>query len=179
MNVSFREITEQDLDMIREWRMHPEVTRYMLTDPVLTPEDQHKWFDFIRQAPDRRDWIITYEAVDVGLLSITDIDRTHQRCSFGFYLADPGTRGKGLGISVMSKLCRYAFNDLTLHKIWCMVLASNQAARNLYKKCGFKEEGFHREHIFKNGVFMDTVDMALRKEEWLSTQLPENRQENQ
>ena len=44
MSIHLREIREEDLELIMQWRMDPDITRYMNTDPKLTPEGQRKWF---------------------------------------------------------------------------------------------------------------------------------------
>ena len=44
MSVTLRKVTEGDLEQIMRWRMDPEITRYMNTDPKLTLEGQKKWF---------------------------------------------------------------------------------------------------------------------------------------
>ena len=36
MSVTLRKVTEGDLEQIMRWRMDPEITRYMNTDPKLT-----------------------------------------------------------------------------------------------------------------------------------------------
>ena len=38
MSVALRKINEEDLEQIMRWRMDPEITRYMNTDPKLTLE---------------------------------------------------------------------------------------------------------------------------------------------
>lgn len=43
MSVTLRKVTEGDLEQIMRWRMDPEITRYMNTDPKLTLEGQKKW----------------------------------------------------------------------------------------------------------------------------------------
>ena len=55
----------------------------------------------------------------------------------------------------------YAFGHLNLHKVWCEVIAENTAARDLYTKFGFAEEGVLRQHVFKAGRYLDVVLMAL------------------
>jgi RimJ/RimL family protein N-acetyltransferase len=46
------------------------------------------------------------------------------------------------------------------------VLSTNTRAYNLYKKIGFFEEGIKREEIFRNGIFIDSIIMAILKKEW-------------
>ena len=52
MSVTLRKVTEGDLEQIMRWRMDPEITRYMNTDPKLTLEGQKKWFAKVQQDPD-------------------------------------------------------------------------------------------------------------------------------
>ena len=47
MKLHFRNIKEDDLEMILAWRTNPEVTRYMFTDPDLSLEKQRRWFERI------------------------------------------------------------------------------------------------------------------------------------
>lgn len=43
MGIILRKIKENDLENIIEWRMMPQVTKYMYTDPILTLEEQKIW----------------------------------------------------------------------------------------------------------------------------------------
>ena len=52
MSVTLRKIRESDLETIMNWRMDPEITRYMNTDPRLTLEGQKKWFAAVQDNPD-------------------------------------------------------------------------------------------------------------------------------
>ena len=45
--ITLRAITKKDLEKIMHWRMDPDITRYMNTDPKLTLEGQKKWFSSI------------------------------------------------------------------------------------------------------------------------------------
>ena len=58
MSVTLRKIRETDLEKIMRWRMDPEITRYMNTDPRLTLDGQKKWFAAVRENPDVRYWMI-------------------------------------------------------------------------------------------------------------------------
>lgn len=45
MQVVLRKMCINDMEMVRQWRMMPEVTKYMYTDPIITLEQQIKWYD--------------------------------------------------------------------------------------------------------------------------------------
>ena len=59
--LKLRKINESDLNLIMEWRMKPEVTRFMYTDPVLTIEHQKAWFREVVQDTKNYIRIINYE----------------------------------------------------------------------------------------------------------------------
>lgn len=40
LDIEFRRIQECDLELLRQWRMQPDITKYMNTDPQITVEDQ-------------------------------------------------------------------------------------------------------------------------------------------
>ena len=40
----FRPIREEELQMVMEWRMRPDITKFMYTDPQLTLETQKYGF---------------------------------------------------------------------------------------------------------------------------------------
>ena len=43
MGINLRTIRDDDLEMIMNWRMRPDITKYMNTNPKLTLEGQRKW----------------------------------------------------------------------------------------------------------------------------------------
>ena len=44
-----RKILEDDLEMLMHWRMRPDITYYMNSDPRLTMRDQEKWYGQIQE----------------------------------------------------------------------------------------------------------------------------------
>jgi RimJ/RimL family protein N-acetyltransferase len=42
----------------------------------------------------------------------------------------------------------------------------NKRAERSYEKAGFKKEGTHREHVFKNGKYCDLHIMGILRTEW-------------
>lgn len=166
--VRLRKISPNDLEIIMNWRMLPEVTLYMYTDPTLTIEDQLKWYERVLTSEVDKYWIIQIEqGINVGLISLNNIDYINCQCSWAYYIADVRARGKGLGTMLECNIYDYVFNTLGLNKLWCEVLAFNQNVIAIHQKFGSTIEGEFKHHIKKNGQFFDVVRMAIRKEEWL------------
>ncbi len=177
MSYRLRLIRESDLDTVMRWRMLPEVTRYMYTDPQLTREGQRAWFDRIRQSERDRVWIIEAlpeHAADapapaaqaIGVLSLSDIDQVNQRCAWAYYLGETSARGMGLAKTLELNICTYVFEHLGLAKLWCEVLSFNDRVVALHEKFGSKVEGVLRQHICKNDEFHDVVRMGLLRSDW-------------
>ena len=116
MEVKLVKLSEEDLNMVAKWRMLPEITKYMYTDPIITLESQGKWFKSIEKDSSVRYWIILVDNVKVGLICLTDIDYINKRCYWGYYIADKSARGKGVARLLECNIYDYAFFNLKLNK---------------------------------------------------------------
>jgi len=163
---SLRDVRPEDKQMLLEWRNLPEVAKYMYTDHVITQEEHDRWFETAMKDPSRRYWIIVCDGKDVGLTNICDLDWHNKRCNWGFYIADPNVRGKGIGIFVEYTIIQYVFGELKLSKLCGDLLSFNEAIISMHEKFGFKREGVLRQHVIKNGVSYDVVCIGLLRDEW-------------
>ena len=69
-------------------------------------------------------------------------------------------RGRGYGTEAMELLCRFAFQEMNLHKLKVSVFAFNKAAIRCYEKSGFIQEGLLKSEIFRAGAYQDVVELA-------------------
>jgi UDP-4-amino-4,6-dideoxy-N-acetyl-beta-L-altrosamine N-acetyltransferase len=166
--IKLLQLKESHIEKIRIWRMSKEVSSYMYTDPVINLEEQKKWFEKVRFDKFKKFWVVNVDGLDVGLVSLYDIDWVNERCFWAYYLADPSVRGKGVGGAIELNILRYVFEQMKLNKLCCEVLSSNEKVLEIHKKFGSKVEGLFREHICKNSVFLDVVRLGILKSEWLN-----------
>lgn len=165
--VKLRNIQVEDLEMIMNWRMDPEVTKYMYTDPILTIEKQLHWLESINKDKSYKYWIIELDdETPVGVLNLANIDYQNKKCNWGYYLGSLEARGKGLARKLECNILDYIFYKLGLNKLWCEVFSFNQDVIEIHKKFGSKVEGIHKDHIFKNGEFYDVISMGIIKSQW-------------
>lgn len=164
--MELRKVMIDDLEMLLQWRMDPEVTRFMYTDPKLTIEDQKEWFTSIQKDETSRYWIIRFDGIDIGLINITKIDTVHKRCLWAYYIADMSMRGKGIGKDLECNIYDYVFQNLGLEKLCCEVFSFNEKVVQIHERFGSRREGYYRNHIWKNGISYDVVAMAILKGEW-------------
>lgn len=166
MSIRLIKITNNDLELIAKWRMLPEVTAYMYTDPVLTLDGQMKWFDYINNRKDCKYWIIEFNEKKIGVINLCNIDYYNKRCSWAYYIGDMCFRAKGIGKTLECNIYDYVFNTLNLNKLCCEVFSSNEKVIKLHEIFGSDIEGKLKEHIFKNGAFHDIVIMGISKNKW-------------
>lgn len=164
--VSCRAMREEDSEMVRNWRMLPDITRFMNTDPVITLEGQIKWFHKQKENPDNFLWIIEVDDVPAGVLTILDWDRQNQRCSSGLYMAVKEKRSLELAMQLEWSLYDFVFDQLKVNKTFAEIFALNKGLIRLKKMCGSEVEGVLKQHVYKNGEFYDIVIMAIDKNTW-------------
>ena len=68
--------------------------------------------------------------------------------------------GRGVGSTLLRSLCDYADNWLGLLRLELEVYADNHRAQALYRRFGFVQEGVHRCHAMRDGVYVDSLSMA-------------------
>lgn len=164
--VTLRDVTEGDRERLLAWRNSPDVAAYMYSDHVISREEHDRWFDGLAGDPGRRYWVIETNGRPVGLANLADISRAHGRCAWAYYLADPSVRGLGVGSYVEYWVLEHVFGDLGLRKLWCEVLASNEAVWKLHMRYGFRQEALFRAHVVKAGRTQDVVGLGILAEEW-------------
>ena len=83
----------------------------------------------------------------------------------GYWLAKPYW-GQGLMTAAVRAVCRYAFEVLQVHKLEAKVFDKNTGSWRVLEKCGFKLEGYIREHDYRHGEFLDDREYGLLRREW-------------
>ena len=73
----------------------------------------------------------------------------------------PDARGQGFGSDALRVLCRFAFEMMNLNRLELEYVGSNDRARRVYEKAGFREEGRRRDAYFILGRYEDAVVMGL------------------
>jgi UDP-4-amino-4,6-dideoxy-N-acetyl-beta-L-altrosamine N-acetyltransferase len=164
--VRLRPLRAEDSPLLHTWRNLPDVARFMYSDHVISAEEHAKWFAAIADDHRRQYWLIEMDGAPVGLANLYDIDPAHRRCGWAYYLAEPSTRGRGIGTYVEYFVLGHVFEKMGLNKLYCEVLASNEAVWSFHEKVGFKREALYRAHVFKNGAFEDVIGLAMRAHEW-------------
>lgn len=167
MDVFMKRLREEDLEMVMEWRMRPNITKYLNTDPILTIESQKEWFYKLQQDKSQIKWVIYVGSRPAGVISLADIDRVNLRCSWGYYIAETDVRSLKLTACLEWNLYDYVFLNLKLNKLSNETFVANKEVAKIHQLCGSRIDGVLRQHIYKKGVFYDVAVGSILREEWL------------
>ncbi|MCY3413625.1 MAG: GNAT family N-acetyltransferase [Candidatus Heimdallarchaeota archaeon] len=111
-------------------------------------------------------FIITDEEDEfIGTIGLFQVDRINRRAELGIAIHDPQIRGKGYGTDAVITMCAVGFNILNFHSIRLSYLDFNQGAKAYYN-AGFTETGRERQAIFRNGTYVDLVNMDILEDEF-------------
>ena len=158
MNIQLRKIEEKDLELLRQWRMKDNVTKYMLTDPIITKESQLSWYNEIIHDNSRMDYVIECDNVRIGYYGITNINYEYSSCEIGFYIGEDEYRGKGIFKKVQEIVENIVFYELKLKRIIINALEINPIIKS-YKKNGYVENESNYNYINKNNINYKAINM--------------------
>lgn len=97
----------------------------------------------------------------VTLLQENSIKLKHRANIFAMYVT-PEKQGLGVGEALLTATVNKAKSIEAIEKINLSVVASNEKAKKLYSKLGFKVFGIEEKAIIVNGIYYDDEHMVLR-----------------
>lgn len=97
----------------------------------------------------------------VGLIGIRGICSRSRRAELWIYIGDKTLWGSGYGVESVEALCRYAFEEMNLYRIWMECDPEFKAAVKCYETAGFVKEGVLRKAYYRRGEYRDTCIMGL------------------
>lgn len=166
MSVTLRKILEEDLENIMRWRMAPDITKYMNTDPKLTLEGQKKWFTEIQADSNVRYWMILADGIPAGVINLTGLDRPDGDLGWAYYMGEKRLRSIQTALALEMSMYDYVFDILKKHAVYGDVFSLNKGVIQLHKLCGCEIVEEKKSHICKNGVYFDVTFMRMTAERW-------------
>ena len=166
-NVYLRPITIDDTELIVSWRNKESVRKNFIYQAPFSIEGHMNWMHNVIETGKAVQMMICRIDNDnpIGSVYIRDIDDLHKKGEFGIFIGDDEARGKGVGTATAKLMVSYAFNQLSLHRLYLRALAENKRAIRSYEKAGFIQEGCLQDDVCINGEYKDIVWMAIVKKE--------------
>lgn len=166
MSVTLRGICEDDLEKIMNWRMAPDITRYMNTNPKLTLEGQRAWFSSVRQNPDVQYWVIEVDGQAAGVINLTGLSKEDGNLGWAYYVGEKRLRSIQTALALEMSMYDHAFLTLGKQAVYSDVFALNAGVIQLHKLCGCEVVEERKNAVLKEGVYYDVVYMRMTAESW-------------
>jgi ribosomal-protein-alanine N-acetyltransferase len=101
-----------------------------------------------------------------GEITLSSIQRGPFQNAFVGYWVDQEMAGNGIAPEATVVVLRFAFEELTLHRIEVAIVPRNQASRRVVEKLKLREEGVAVRYLEIDGRWEDHVRYAITSEEW-------------
>lgn len=159
-----REMVEDDLSMVLQWRNHLDVRRYMYTQHEITMEEHTQWFARLSHDDRQSSLIFVIDDTPLGYVNFKQ-NSVSSVADWGFYLAPDAPKGTGrqLGTAALN----YAFQQMILHKVCGQALGYNEKSKGFHLRLGFKREGILRQQYFDGEKYHDVECFGLLENEWI------------
>lgn len=162
-NVYLRTITEEDTDLIINWRNSEAVRPYFIYQKPFTREGHLNWLKNMIFSGKGYQFIVCMKEDDkpIGSTFLRDHDKEHNKIEYGMFLGSDDIKGKGIGREICRLTWDFAFDKLDVHKIFSRILADNMASRRSCERAGMKEEAYLKDDVRINGEYRDLVWLSV------------------
>lgn len=170
--VCLRPVLPADRLARRQHGFHAEIERgfasLRATGPM-SEADADAWYARAADAaddPTQAEWMIEADGNLAGTVRLHHIREVDATSRFAIGLLHPDLLGRGLGSAATRLVLQHAFGPLALHRVDLRVLAFNDGAITMYRRCGFVEEGRERETCRMGQAWFDDVIMGILDREF-------------
>lgn len=160
-----RPVEATDLSWIKNLRNDDTTWSQLGNFAFINDERQARWFERINGTDAIEYLVFGHKKDNLGLVRLTDIDRINRSMCVGGDIL-PERRGQGHAEHMYRLIFKLGFDIWGLHRLWLLVLSTNDVAKHVYQKLGFVEEGVQRQAIYRQGNFVDYILMSLLENEY-------------
>lgn len=128
-DVSLELLTEDKIEMVRQWRNDPKIQQYMEYRDEITPEMQAKWFKKLNNGKDNFYFIIKYKEEEIGLINVKDVDYEKKSGESGVFIYEDKYLNTDISYRAHLVMFDYMFDVVGLQTIYSHMLKSNKRAQ--------------------------------------------------
>jgi [ribosomal protein S5]-alanine N-acetyltransferase len=102
----------------------------------------------------------------VGEINLSSVQRGPYQNAYVGYWIDEAAAGNSYIPEAFVVLCRFAFEELALHRLQASIIPRNGPSNRVAQKLRLRNEGLARCYLEINGVWEDHVRYAITAEDW-------------
>lgn len=169
--INLRPLLINDASVTLAWRLS-ERARW-LNSGATSIEEQQEWIEI--RPPTEANFIIELkDATPIGMLSLIEINKINRNAETARFLIGDEKAAKGIpaAVEAMKLLYEFAFEKLSLIRLYGIVSSGNQLMVKWQKYLGMQEEGRLRKHLFIDGEWQDAIALGILYDEFKEKSLP-------
>ncbi|HEV7380852.1 MAG TPA: GNAT family N-acetyltransferase [Dyadobacter sp.] len=152
-----RKFCEKDIDVVYRGLSDKEVIKYygVQYDSLAAAQEQMGWFSLIEEQETGIWWAVCdLQTLDfLGAIGFNNWSKKNRTIEIGYWLL-PEYWGKGVITEAGEKVCAYAFESMSVHRIEAVVETENQSSRRVMSALHFTYEGTKKDCEIKDGKFL-------------------------
>lgn len=170
VSVDLKKMDESDIEQVRQWRNSKEVSVHMLSQHIISEEQQIKWFEAVKKNTTQLYFVIQAKNGNkLGVVNFSSIDSETGTAEPGLYIGETRERNSLYGMEAYYLLLKYGFEELKLDKVYGTALSSNPTAMKMNKSFGYTIDGIIKDGISVDGVYGDLVRLFLLKKDFYAS----------
>ena len=161
MLLNFIYLSEEEKEMIRNWRNNEKIRKWMYTDYIITIGEHHKFLENLKRDNKKYYWLVKNKKNEyLGTICFNKVDFKNKNGYFGIY-SNPESKINGVGLLLDKLVIKIAFEIIKLHTLKLEVIEDNKQVIILHRMIGFQEEGRLKEFVFKDNKWKDVIIMGI------------------
>lgn len=178
--MEFRQIEQEDLPLLRDWRNQERIRKACREYKLLNMVNQEEWFerisiskqhdmfmimDKIGKIPkfQRADWY----KVSIGVCGLTNINWKDRHAEISYYSAlEDALQNLNIAKEIYNFLKKKCFDEYGLNRLWGEIYSHNEVALKIALRNGLKIEGTMRQTNWWDGKWWDSIITAILAEEY-------------
>ena len=147
--IALKSITENDLELVRNWRNYNSVVKHMFFQHNISQEEQQEWY---RKLDKKHNLYFIYN--EQGVIHLKNINWTKKEAEAGIFTIYQGNSTKNMAAIIT--LMDFAFNVLTLNQLLAKVKKSSSENITMNIQLGYNiisEENRCIKMVCKNSEY--------------------------
>ena len=168
--LTLRPMRVADAEDMFDYARREDVTTYLLWSPHPAKsytEDYLRYLQGRYALGEFYDWAVVEKESGkmIGTCGFTRFDFPHDSAEIG-YVLNPDYHGLGYGTEAASRVIRFGFEVLNLHRIEARFMQGNEASLHVMEKLGMQFEGYRRDAMLVKGSYRTIGVSAILQDEF-------------
>jgi RimJ/RimL family protein N-acetyltransferase len=126
------------LELVRQWRNHPDIRKKMFDQTHITEAMQLAWYERLQTSPDQYFVVTDSQAHPFALINTRNTDVVAGTCEIGLFIGDPQFKGGIQVVAASFVLLDWLFEIRKFPLVWCRCQPTNQQALRYNQALGFR-----------------------------------------